>query len=61
MRHQDNNKRPDIRRRVGAFLRYLRQYDSIRVTQCEIAYSATDPERPDRDKAICITIKYKLQ
>ena len=55
------DKKQDIRRRVGAFVKYLRKYENIRVTHCEIAYSATDPEHPNRDKAICITIKYKLQ
>lgn len=52
---------PDIRRRVGAFLRYLRQYEHIRVTTCGLAYSAADPEHPERDKSICITINYRNQ
>lgn len=54
-------EKPDIRRQVGAFMRYLRKYAGIKVTSGEIAYSAAEPEHPEREKAISITIKYKQQ
>ena len=51
---------PEITRRLRAFLRYIEHYEQLRVTSCEIAWRATDPDRPPAtDRQVCITIAYR--